>query len=501
MQPPKTKNRPLHHAILAGLFAALPLVAAAQSAEPGDEMEGGFSTMEAAQYTLEQLPQCLEYKIVGISLRLIIIPPFYYYWFWTPHVAHYSPDMLSMSHVELTHIPYIEFNSLLGRNYKYASEKLFAAVVAKLVGLPLYKIGGGRNQYHKWGEHQSVQFMENTVIGNPVAMFLDMFTYDMSRIMQNQIGMGNNSSTGVGTGIGAGGSSNSGGNSGGGQGGWGGASPQYNGGSGNGSSTRPQVKDKQVMSWMGSWISDQNTEWPTLFSDNMGYQQVMMMMANSPIVQVIKQIMQQIDTALSSVNGKVGDSPFCPVNATPMTPYYLSGFDSYLWRMGYPTADYEHTATIVNPFSDDVIGPTVQNEDYGDALIDLPPEIAALLQPKWGNIYPREGTVNDPNIARVAAVVAKRSQTLLGEEDKPLGRIYKTPKYRINSAAWSKIYPEVGLECRRNIANTVNETVVDDQGKSAWTMWTQHHCDLERKGIHIVTIPIGPIYVTPKIRE
>ena len=493
----------LRAALLAGICALLPVVPAlGQSSPPpqvggqgaqassgssgvvpelvAPEIDGGFTTIELASKTLVQLPMCLEYQIVGISLRMdwhFGVP----YLFWTPHVVHYSPDMVSMGHVELDEIPYIELQVLFGSAYKFISNHLFATIMARLFGLPNNPIGGGRYQHKTWGEHQSVNFGENTVIGNPIAMFLEMFTF--KRPPDADSGRSNFSGSG------------------GGGGGWGsGATPQFNGSGGNGAA-RPQSGDGQVGAWFKAWIQDPDgTAFPTLFRDSMGYQEVMDLMANSQAVEAIKGIMDQINAALAGVGGRVGNSPFCPVNATPLEPYYLSGIDAYLWRLGYPVADSEKSLTILNPFSSDVVRPTLYKEGFEDHLIDLPEEVEALLTPRWGHIYPREGSLDDPNTARVQTVLAKRSQTLLGEDERPIGRIYKKPRYRIKSAAWSRIYPDFTM-CRRNIANTTNEDLLENRGRYGWNVWTSHNCDLDRSGIHIMTVPLGPIYVTPPIPE
>ena len=59
-----------------------PAIATAETAEDVANLEPispGFTSMELAEATLEQLPVCLEYKITGITLRVIITPWFVYY--------------------------------------------------------------------------------------------------------------------------------------------------------------------------------------------------------------------------------------------------------------------------------------------------------------------------------------------------------------------------------------------------------------------------------------
>lgn len=446
----------------------------AGAANPSMSLTDGFTTVELAAHNLVQLPMCLEYKIVGISLRMYFvlgIPVF----FWTPHVEHYSPDMVNMSHKELDQMPWIEYNLLMGYVLKQVSNVLFAEIVARLFGLGDGEIGGGRFQYTHWGEHQGVQFSDNTVVGSPIAIFLEMFTYKPKP-----------RDGGSGRGGGAGALTKPGQDA-------GGRTAQFSGSAGNGQG-RPGVSQADVGAWLASWANG-DTSWPPVFSDALGMQEVLTMMAESPVVEGMKALMEKIDTALAAVGGRVGNSPFCPVNPTPFEPYYLSGIDAYLWRMGYPATDFEHSTTILNPFSSDTIKPTA-NQD--GALIEIPQELAQILTPKWGNVYPREGALDQPVGSKLGAVVARRSQSLLGESEKPLGRLYRVPKYRVKSAAWSKEWPTMTM-CHRNIANTGEE--LEEHDRYAWTMWTAHDCDLYRRGVLIMTVPLGPIYVTPPIAE
>ena len=367
-----------------------PAIATAETAEDVanlEPMSPGFTSMELAEATLEQLPVCLEYKITGITLRVIITPWFVYY-FWTPHVEHYSPDLLAMSHAELNAMPWVEYNALFGEAYKQVSNVLFAKILSTLFGLPETEIGGGRYLDKGWGKHQAVQFTESTIVGNPVAMFIDAFTFKGINLPQpadnsNQNTKRSNPSDEKQSG------NKSGGNR-------GGRTPSVGGQSSGNGNSGPQVPTDTVKNWLSS-CANGNTNWLPIFSQNLGYTQVMMMMmANSPVVQSIKQLMQQIDAALSSINGKVGDSPFCPVNATPFEPYYLSGLDAHAWRLGYPVADPDKSLTIMNPLSRDKIAPSSE-EDFGKVLFNLPPELVKFLTPRWGHVYPREGALDQPD--------------------------------------------------------------------------------------------------------
>ena len=419
------------------------------------ESAGGFTTLELATTTVAQLPSCLEYTIACITLRMIIHPWGVTY-FWTPHVSHYSPDLLAMSHRELQYFPYIEYRLLLAIPYYEFTRTVFSRLLATLLGFNVnVPMGGGHYLHDQFGKHQSVQFSDAMVIGHPVAMLIEAFTFKGINL------------------------------------------PEANGGG-----QRPQISQADVKAWLESWVTG-DTNWPPVFSEALGYKQVLMMLANSPVIQQIKQLMQQIDAALSSINGKVGDSPFCPVNSTPFEPYYLSGGDVYPWRIGYPVADSEKSLTILNPLSRDVIGPTTKRDKQAEGVIakvleKIMEAVRELFRERWGHIYPREGSVDQRDSAKIGAVVAQRAVDLLAEKEKPTGRIYRIPRYRMRGVAWSKMYP-VETSCHKNIANTGTE-VDRPYDMYAWTVWTQHDCDLFRVGIPIAFVPLG-IPVTPPVPE
>ena len=419
------------------------------------ESAGGFTTLELATATVAQVPSCLEYTIEGITLRMVI-----HWWgvsyFWTPHVSHYSPDLLEMSHRELQYFPYIEYRLLLAIPYYEFTRTVFSRLLATLLGFNVnVPMAGGYYLHDQFGKHQSVQFSDAMVIGHPVAMLIEAFTFKGVKLPE-----------------------------------------------GKGGGKRPQISQKDVNAWLESWVNG-NTNWPPIFSEALGYQEVLAMLANSPVIQQIKQLMLQLDAALSAVGGKVGDSPFCPVNSTPFEPYYLSGGDVYPWRIGYPVADSEKSLTILNPLSRDVIGPTTKRDKQAETVIGKVLEKIAealheLFRERWGHIYPREGSVDQRDSAKIGAVVAQRAVDLLAEKEKPTGRIYRIPRYRMRGVAWSKMYP-VETSCQRNIANTGTE-VDRPYDMYAWTVWTQHDCDLFRAGRAIAFVPLG-IPVTPPVPD
>lgn len=417
------KKNKLYKTLIASIgLAILPAMA---------EDSGLLTSTSLAETSLEQIESCLEYTIHGITLRAIYTPWGVYY-FWTPNVSHFSPDLLSMSHKELDDMPYLEFQKTFGAALKPIAQKGFADVVGKTVGSLNADIGGGRYQHKDWGDYQAGQFSESTVIGNPAAMFIDAFTWNGLRMAGKEV------------------------------------------------SKAAELSSTDAQDYLeGFKKGNGKAEWSDSFDNAMNYDMTMQVMANSPVVQSIKQIVRQIDSAVSSMQGRTGDSPFCPVYASAFQPFYLSGVDSYLWRLGYPVTDSEHSDVILNPLSTDIVGTGGE---------------------QWGHIYPRDGAVNHQEAQKVAAVVAVRSKQVLAEGG--MGRLYREPDYKMKRVVWSKVYPQPKKNCHVNIANTGTETESKDRkDRYAWNLWTNHRCDLYRRGVPIAFIPIGPIHVTPVVPE
>ena len=310
------------------------------------ESAGGFTTLELATVTVAQLPACLDYTIEGLTLRMII-RRWGVYFVWTPHVSHYSPDLLEMSHRELQYFPYIEYRLLLAIPYYEFTRTVFSRLLATLLGFNTnVPMAGGHYLHDQFGKHQSVQFSDAMVIGHPVAMLIEAFTFEGVNLPPS-----------------------------------------------GGKNGRPQVSQEDVTAWLESWVNGK-TDWPPIFSEVLGYQEVLAMLANSPVIQQVHQLMMQLNTALASVGGRVGKSPFCPVNSTPFEPYYLSGGDVYPWRIGYPVADSEKSLTILNPLSRDVIGPTTKRDREAETVIGkvlekIAEALRELFRERWGHVYPR----------------------------------------------------------------------------------------------------------------
>lgn len=389
----------------------------------------GFTSLEMTQQSLEQLPDCLSYRINGLTLRVIYYGYGYYYFF-TPNVTHNSPDMLSMSHREIDYLPYKQLDNILSGALQRSSQKAGKQIAGA-------EMGGGRYQEKKWGDHQAGQFTDSTVIGNPAAMIIDAFS-------------------------------------------WSGYNPPSDDAGGNGGS----VTSAEADSYMDDWNKDPGSaKLPDKFASQMEYTAAMQMVANTPVVQWVKDLTQELDSMLSSMDVKIGDSLFCPVNATPFEPYYFSGSDALMWRTGFPVSDFEYASTILDPDRDDGIKPTASNSQSGSD------------DETWGYVYPRTGSVNQIESSKLGAVAAVRSMYIL--KDGGNGRVYNEPDYKFDGMGFAKIYPEKS-QCHKNVANT--GIMNDDEGNYAWNVWTAHTCDLFPVGIPVLMIPLN-IQVTSEIPD
>ena len=136
-------------------------VALACTSQPA---HAGFGTAELVSTTISQIPDCLDYRILGLSLR-VIWTPYGPYYFWTLHVGHTVPAMVNQSHPYLDEMPWEDYSRLLGSAYRAASE---AIVHVGFLGLAdNVEIGAGRYKHHKFGKHYAPQHYESALIGHP----------------------------------------------------------------------------------------------------------------------------------------------------------------------------------------------------------------------------------------------------------------------------------------------------------------------------------------------
>ena len=437
-------------------------VALACTSQPA---HAGFGTAELVSTTISQIPDCLDYRILGLSLR-VIWTPYGPYYFWTLHVGHTVPAMVNQSHPYLDEMPWEDYSRLLGSAYRAASE---AIVHVGFLGLAdNVEIGAGRYKHHKFGKHYAPQHYESALIGHP-AMIIFQKTGGGEKSGGGNGGSGSSASSPEkqkapsnptnsryfqGTGN----------------------VPRNNGGNaGNGNG---QQQPPPGAGFLNRWQNKGSGQGQ--FTDqerqSLGYDETMSQIDGADYTDYDR----ANDSVTSAVDGydvSTGGRYFCTLPYTPFWPYYLSGLHSILWRHGWPLVDLHR---IWNPLWP---GPRIA------------PSTGTLLPETWGHLYPRYGTVDHVDDAKASAVIARRGLDILA--DPQIGRVY-WPTTAPSGVAWSKVYPEQ-VSCHKNIAHTGTKRIEERQ--YAWTSWFYATCDLDERGQLVLRIPLGPIQVTPAVPE
>lgn len=434
-----------------------------------------MDTSELFSSTLNSVPDCIEYCIDGISLYAIPTPwGFTYYW--TLNVSHNSPDLVMMSYNDIRESPWEEFDNFFGENYASFTESL----LQKITGLSI-EVGGGRIQHKGWGHHQTVSFKEAAGLGHPAAVILKMFDQgglkpaskpgnrgDREPCLTN--GCLEDESGGLGNSI---------------------RQETGSGGTGN----------QSTNDWLTSFMNGGNMNTtPDMVSGFGGNMSNINSAANN---KGLNSFMEGLGNRVNGQGMSTGQRLFCPINITPFMPYYLSGLDALEWRSGYPITDWKHSATILNPLSRDVIETFVKDT----FTINGKKYSAFSVNESWGNLYPREGTLNQPWDSKRATVIIARAADILIENNSSRVR-YKPGNSNNGFGGWGKIFPIMGdttpgqteAACHKNVANT--GTTINETGGYAWTFWRRYNCDLRTTGIHIVTVKFpSPICLTSEVPQ
>lgn len=430
---------------------------AAQTVDPNEPIHR-LNTMKVLQNAIDNMPACIEYCIEGVVLKVVFylgVPHF----FWTLRVSHNAPNWLTLTHPELDQTALTEFNIVFGKPYKKMSEVVFKKPLEVITKTKLPEIGGGRERHKAWGQHQAVQFSEATVMGSPASMILEMFDHNGIKLASRPGRKGEREpcrthgcledlGDDLGDGIRGSGSH------------LGNASALQNSGSG----------------YLQGWQNGRYQLGGLLKLFN--YLNIHdAIAASKSLISFVGNLSKTL-MITAKVYGARIDRLFCPMEIAPYQLYYLSGFDSYAWRMGYPITDPNHSATILNPLSKDRLGTRVKETfNIAGTTIKTP-----AIDEYWGNIFPRTGTVNIQNTAKMGAIVGYRANHILAANDN-VGRVYRKP-HENTVGVWSKEIPpddattpgQKPSACHRNIANTGIRQHADST--YAYTSWPKYHCDL-----------------------
>ena len=152
----------------------------------------------------------------------------------------------------------------------------------------------------------------------------------------------------------------------------------------------------------------------------------------------------------------------CASGATAFQPYYLSTLDSLAWRHGIPESVYPESLT------------RGVREIGQQALGNM-----------WGNVYPRQGFLVQPDDFKAAAVMAQRAGDVITRHGQPHVYVPLTPAPRdgywppgpivendASTHKWQLLSPEVQPTC----AIFPSEPLQSADGGYAWSLWRPYSC-------------------------
>ncbi len=423
-----------------------------------------ITSAEIMPVSVAAMPACLEYKVLGAELRMIIKPTKIIL-FVTLRVSHNNPDLLSMSHQTMLEVPWLEWAVTLGMGSQVAAEATAFAALKQLLGANTTGgIHGGQSRKGGYGAHQDTTFKESTQVGNPALLIMKILSgAGEGALSGNLIGGLGNVTEGL------------------------------------GKIDWSQFSPEELAQLPADAVNKiKNTNWAAL--GDKAYQQaqdlILDMILPSGVrealavamqaAEFVKMIQDLYDLANGIANGlNMGagvriDRLFCPSSVTIAEPYFHSGMDGVLWRTGYPITDVSKGSTIINPFSGDRIGPSGKT--------DL-----------WGHLYPRHGFWNhDWDYKGGALTVARSAEIILKGGD---GHIKSNPD-DAGHGGWQLLHPTPTSSCRKNIANTMSDGDNNLKLNYGWTWWRKYECSLAPSGTLIAYIPFNPpISLTPDVPE
>ena len=432
------------------LLSTTPTRAEPLTPDPGQK----YHTGQLIGRTLQALPACLKYCLLGIEIRLRYTGYTVEVYF-VPRVEHHMSALHGMASDRFPKEAYIEWAQIVGEIQKQLLDQM-AAMVPTAFHLPgVGESSGGQTRYGQYGDHQSTNFKEVEFMGHPVAILPALID-----------GNGNISVGNIPAGSGS----------------WGSAHLGAGGGGGGGDSTGVSGFINQWSRWARGCFAQPNdcSMGPTFPADIINQyfdiaatiQQVAGMaqgvMDFPKMAKTIRDIADEIGKKnwkdeIGAGGGVKMDRLLCLNDIKLFYPYYLSGPDALFWRSGWPITDVQHTVTMLNPLSNDQIGRT------GEI---------------WGHVYPRHGFLNHDHPGRVAPTLSYRGAHLLADENAPL-----RPKLTTWQAHgdWQSISPQPTTYCAANIADL--PTPIDAEGGYGYNVWPRYECPLSTIGFFFAFIP------------
>ena len=152
----------------------------------------------------------------------------------------------------------------------------------------------------------------------------------------------------------------------------------------------------------------------------------------------------------------------CASGATAFMPYYLSTWDSLAWRHGIPESLYP--------------------ESLVPGIREIGRQLAGNM---WGNVYPRQGFLVQPDDFKAAAVMAQRAGDVITRNWQPHVYVPLTPVPRegywppgpivendASTHKWQLLSPVVQPTC----AIFPSDPVQSADGGYAWSLWRPYSC-------------------------
>ncbi len=425
---------------------AWPLLALALAATPARASELNlvgerYHTADLIHRTIQALPACLKYCLLGIEIR-VRITPWSYEVFYVPRVEHHLAALHVMAADRLAGEPYLEWAATAGVIQKALLDQFARVVPTLLGGSPILESGGGQTRVGQYGRQQSTVFKEVSVLGHPVAL-LPLLLSKTGVLTHENLTLGDGSS--------------------------------------GGSSSSASGFIRSWTNWASQCFTNPN-QCPIspLFPAGListiykikdvvdqiirGVKRVKMAMQ---FVQIAKNLRRIANVVINQGTGAGGgvriDRLLCPNKIKIFYPYYLSGVDALFWRSGWPITDVQYTATLLNPLSTDRIG------GLGEV---------------WGSLYPRHGFLNHDHPGRVAAVISARGAHLVADS-----KVTLRPKLTTQDAGghWQAVSPVPSGTCEANIADL--PTPVDAGGGYGYNLWARYECPLSEVGTRVAFIP------------
>lgn len=166
----------------------------------------------------------------------------------------------------------------------------------------------------------------------------------------------------------------------------------------------------------------------------------------------------------------------CPGSTRPLQPYFISQLDTLAWREGIPEKFYPEALTP------------------GLRELEIPGD-------RWGNIYPRTGSLSQTDDYKAAAVVAQRVADIITRDGLP--HIYHSARAsghdgwwppppvhegESDNHKWQMLVPSLSRDCVTFPDGAAGDSEGDrvaSDGGYVWSLWRPYSCCKKRGQIFL----------------